>query len=161
MTWLRMEGGSASLMVIAALPLLSIILVAVLEVGALRMLAARARAAADLAAIVAVNDQDDAELARSGRLVLARDAVAVARAYLATNLGSLGSTLADDADTVAAGADIVAFADAPAIDPRTGERYDRPTVRIAATIPLRTPVLGALIGRPTTPVFVRATSSAR
>jgi len=161
MTWLRAEGGSASLMVIAALPLLSIVLAAVLEVGALRVLAARARAAADLAATVAVNDQDDAELARSGRLVLAADAVDVARAYLATNLGSLGPALAGDADDVAAGADIAVFADAPAVDPRTGERYDRPTVRIAATVPFRTPVLGALIGRPTTLVFVRAASAAR
>ncbi len=161
MTLLRDDRGSASLMVIAALPLLSIVLAAVIEVGSLRVLAARVRAAADLAVTVAVNDQDDAELARSGRLVLARDATDVARAYLATNLSALGASLAGDADVVAAGADVAVFAEAPAVDPRTGERYERPTVRIAATVPLRTPVFGALIGRTITPVFVRSASAAR
>ena len=49
-------------------PLLFVALAGVLQLGALRVAVARVRAAADLAALVAVNDQDDAELAKSGSL---------------------------------------------------------------------------------------------
>src|SRR6266545_4895440 len=46
----------------------------------------RAGAAADLATIVAVGDQDQTELAYSGRLRLTADAAEVARDYFARNL---------------------------------------------------------------------------
>ena len=60
---------------IVMLPLLLIVLSATFELGSVRVIAARARSAADLAALVAVNDQDDAELARTGRLVPVADDV--------------------------------------------------------------------------------------
>jgi hypothetical protein len=142
-------------------PLLLVALAGVLQLGALRVAAARVRAAADLATLVAVNDQDDAELARSGVLRLSADAADVAREYFAREL-ELSSPLLDRAaNEIAAAADVVAYPSAPAFDARTGARYDRPTVRIAADVPVRTPVFGALILRPVTTLHVIAVSSPR
>jgi len=142
-------------------PLLLVALAGVLQLGALRVAAARVRAAADLATLVAVNDQDDAELARSGALRLSADAIDVAREYFAREL-ELSSPLLDRAaDEIAAGADVAAYASAPAYDTLTGSRYDRPTVRIAADVPVRTPVFGALVLRPVTVLHVVAVSSPR
>src|SRR6266516_1606151 len=87
------DGGGArgaraltAITTVAMLPLLVIVLSTTLELGSLRVVAARVRSAADLAALVAVNDQDDGELARTGRLVPASDAADVARALFAANL---------------------------------------------------------------------------
>jgi hypothetical protein len=142
-------------------PLLLIALAGVLQLGALRVVAARVRAAADLATLVAVNDQDDAELARSGALRLSADAVDVAREYFARQLELSSSLLDSTADQIAAAADISAYPSAPAYDTRTGARYDRPTVRIAAHVPVRTPVFGALVLRPVTVIDVLSVSSPR
>ena len=137
-------------------PLLLVVLAGVLQLGALRVAAARVRAAADLATLVAVNDQDEAELARSGTLRLSPDAVDVAREY------DLSSALLDGAaDEIAGAADVAAYASAPAYDVRTGARYDRPTVRIAADVPVRTPVFGALVLRAVTTIHVLSVSSPR
>jgi hypothetical protein len=142
-------------------PLLLVALAGVLQLGALRVAAARVRAAADLATLVAVNDQDDVELARSGALRLSSDAVEVAREYFAREL-ELSSPLLDRAaHEIAAAADVAAYPSAPAYDTRTGARYDRPTVRIAADVPVRTPVFGALVLRPVTTLHVVAVSSPR
>ena len=156
MKLLHDDAGSVALTTIALLPLFLVVLAGVLQLGALRVSAARVRAAADLAALVAVNDQDDAELARTGTLRLAADAADVARDFFARNLD-----LSPSATDVARAADVAAFATAPSVDPRTGARYDRPAVRIAASVPLRTPVLGALVFQPVTTVSVLAVSSPR
>lgn len=161
MSAVRDEGGSAAITTVALLPLLLLVLAGVLQLGALRVSAARARAAADLATLVAVNDQDEAELARSGALRLAADAEEVAREYFARELELSAPLLAASAKDIAAAADIVAYPAAPAIDQRTGARYERPAVRIAADVPLRSPVFGALIFRPITTVRVLAVSSPR
>jgi Flp pilus assembly protein TadG len=142
-------------------PLLFVALAGVLQLGALRVAVARVRAAADLATLVAVNDQDDAELARSGSLRLAADAADVAREYFARELELSSSLLDRGADEIAAAADVAAYLSAPAYDARTGARYDRPTVRIAAQVPVRTPVFGALVLRPVTTVEVLSVSSPR
>jgi Flp pilus assembly protein TadG len=142
-------------------PLLLIALAGVLQLGALRVVAARVRAAADLATLVAVNDQDDAELARSGALRLSADAVDVAREYFARQLELSSSLLDSTAGQIAAAADVAAYPSAPAYDTRTGARYDRPTVRIAAHVPVRTPVFGALVLRPVTVIDVLSVSSPR
>src|SRR5207237_952130 len=71
---------------IVLLPLLVVVLTVTLELGSLRVAAGRVRSAADLAALVAVNDQDEAELARSGRLLPAVEAADVARAIFAAKL---------------------------------------------------------------------------
>jgi Flp pilus assembly protein TadG len=142
-------------------PLLLVALAGVMQLGTLRVAAARIRAAADLSALVAVNDQDDAELARSGTLRLSADAADVAREYFARELELSAAMLDRTAAEIAAAADIAAYASAPAYDARTGARYDRPTVRIAAEVPVRTPVFGALILRPVTMLHVTAVSSPR
>ncbi|HEV8536105.1 MAG TPA: hypothetical protein VGR87_10375 [Candidatus Limnocylindria bacterium] len=157
----RDDGGTAAVTTVVLLPLLCVVLAGVLQLGALRVAAARVRAAADLATLVAVNDQDAAELARSGVLRLAADARDVAREHFARQLGPSAPLLAAAADEIAAAADIAVFPSAPSIDARTGARYERPTVRIAADVPLRTPVFGALLFRPVTSVAVLAASSAR
>jgi hypothetical protein len=142
-------------------PLLLVALAGVLQLGALRVAAARVRAAADLATLVAVNDQDDAELARTGALRLSADAVDVARGYFARELELSASLLDGAADQIAADADVAAYPSAPAYDARTGARYNRPTVRIAADVPVRTPVFGALLLRSVTTIHVLSMSSPR
>lgn len=161
MSWTRDDRGSALVLTLLLAPILLVALAGVLQLGALRVVSARVRAAADLATLVAVNDQDDAELTRSGALRLAADAADVAREYFAREL-ELSSPLLDrGADEIAAAADVAAYPSAPANDARTGARYDRPTVRIAADVPVRTPVFGALIFRPVTVLHVTAVSSPR
>ena len=158
---LRDEGGSLALLVILLLPTILIVLTGVLELGVVRVVAERARIAADLATLTAVNDQDDAELARSGALRPAADAEAVAREHFALNLGPLGGSLAADPVSIAHDADVAVFATAGAVDPVTGHVYASSTVRLAADVPVRTPAFAALLARPVTVVHVVSASSAR
>ena len=155
------DRGSAMVLTLVLAPLLLVSLAGVLQLGALRVAAARVRAAADLATLVAVNDQDVAELATSGTLRLSTDAADVAREYFARELELSSSLLGDSAHEIASAADVAAYASAPAYDARTGTRYDRPTVRIAARVPVRTPVFGALALRPITTIDVLSVSSPR
>src|SRR4029077_4282848 len=147
MSWLRDDRGSVMVLTLVLAPLLLVALAGVLQLGTLRVTAARVRAAADLATLVAVNDQDDAGLARTGGLRLSPDAADVAREYFARELELSSSLLDGAADEIAAAADVAAYPSAPAYDTRTGARYDRPTVRISAHVPVRTPLFGALILR--------------
>ena len=157
----RDQAGSLALVTILLLPLLVLMTVGVLELGMARMVAERARVAADLAAVVAVNDQDPGELARTGSLRLSADAATVARAHLALNLEPLAGSLAQAPDAVAASADVAVFPSAGGVDPRSGARYEGPTVRIAFELPVRTPAFGVLLARPVTAVRILAASSAR
>lgn len=158
---IRDDRGSLALITLLLLPLLLVVTVGVLELGAVRLVAERARIAADLATLVAVNDQDPDELMRTGTLRPASDADAVARLHLALNLAPLAGSLAVTADDVAAAADVAVFTAPGAVDPRTGRRYDGPTVRLAADLPIRTPAFGALLARPVTVVALFSASSAR
>jgi len=155
------DGGTAAVSTLLMLPLLLIVLVGVLEMGALRAVAHRARAAADLATIVAVGDQDQAELARTGTLRLSDDAADTAREYFALNLSSTASALAVTAEAIAEAAEIASFPIAPMFDPRTGVRYDRPTVRLIASVPVRTPGFALLLLPAVTTLSVRSASSPR
>ena len=147
MSWLADDRGSA-VITIVLLPLLIVVVASTFELGSLRLVAARAQTAVDLAALVAVNDQDDNELRRSGRLRPAADAETVARAILAENLGSVRAALAAAPAEIAQRA-VVAVAENPA------------AVRIVAMVPVRTPFFGALISRPSIDLAIRATASAR
>jgi len=147
MSWLTDDGGSA-VVTIVLLPLLIVIVASTLELGSLRVIGARAQSAVDLAALVAVNDQDEAELRRSGRLRPAADAEAVARAVLAENLDPLRPALVTSPAEIA-GQAAVTVSEGPA------------TVRIVATVRIRTPFFGSLIARPWIELPVRATASAR
>lgn len=137
-----------ALLTIVLLPVMLVVLATTLELGALRIVAARAHSAADLAALVAVNDQDDAELAETGRLRPSSDAADVARAVFADNLRSIEGSLAAAPAAIAAGA-AVSIELVPA------------TVRISTTVPVRTPVFGALFFHPVTDVAIRTAGGAR
>ena len=155
------DGGTAALTTIVMLPLLLVVLVGVLELGTLRAVAYRAAAAADLATLVAVGDQDQIELALSGKLRLAADAADTARDFFARNLSATAPALAASATEIAASADIASFPTAPSFDPRTGTYYDRPTVRLIAFVPVKTPGFAALLLPAVTTVTIRSTSSPR
>jgi Flp pilus assembly protein TadG len=158
---MREDGGTAAVTTLVMLPLLLIVLVGMLELGALRAIAYRAGAAADLATIVAVGDQDQTELARAGTLRLAADAAETARDYFARNLSGTAHALAASPAEIAASADIASFATAPSFDPRTGARYDRPTVRLIASVPVRTPGFAMLLMPAVTTLTIRSASSPR
>jgi Flp pilus assembly protein TadG len=155
------DGGTAAVTTLVMLPLLLSVLVGVLELGALRAVAFRAGAAADLATIVAVSDQDQTELVRTGTLRLAADAADSAREYFARNLSATAPSLALSAAEIAASADIVSFPTAPSVDPRTGARYDRPTVRLIASVPVKTPGFALLFMPAVTTLTIRSASSPR
>ena len=155
------DRGSVTILVVVLLPLLLTFFVGVIQVGTVRVLAARVASAADLASLAAVADQDDDALAMRGELRLSPDAEAVARRYFGIALSEIAPHLGVTPDAAAAQADVAAFAVAPATDPLTGWRYDRPTVRIVANVPVRVPAFGALLLPPTTIVTVRAASAAR
>jgi Flp pilus assembly protein TadG len=155
------DGGSAAVTTLVMLPLLLIVLVGALELGALRAIAYRTTAAADLATIVAVGDQDQAELARTGILRLAPDAADVARDYFARNLAATAPALAASPYEIAASAKVASFPAAPSIDPLTGARYDRPTVRLSAAVPVRTPAFALLLMPAVTTLTIRSASSPR
>lgn len=155
---MRAEGGGASLLTILLLPLVVLVLAAVIDLGLLRLGAARARAAADLAVIVAVNDQDEVALGNRA-LRLAGDAEVVAREYFASNLAGIAPLLADSAASIASAADVAAFPHG-GVDPRDGARYDHPTVRIHAAVPLRSGALRSVLG-PTVVVYANAVAAAR
>ena len=139
------ERGSIAVTVALLLPLLLTTLVGVVQLGALRVIAAKIASAADLATLAATDDQDQNALVRTGTLRLAPDAVAVARTYFALNLASVAPLLPTTPESVAAQAQISAFAEVPAVDPLTGWRYEHPTVRIAVDVPVRTPVFGVVL----------------
>jgi Flp pilus assembly protein TadG len=160
MTFHRDEGGSLAVLTVVLLPTVLVVALGVLELGIVRVVGERARIAADLATVTAVNDQDEAELAQSGSLRSASDADTVARAQLAANLEPLAASLAATPEAIAAAAD-VAVVRRGDVDPRTGRAYPGPAVRLTADLPVRTPFFAALLARPVTVVTLFSASSAR
>lgn len=156
----RGDRGSVAVTVAVLLPLLLTTVSGVVQLGAVRILAARLASAADLATLAATDDQDDPQLIASGRLRLTQDAATVARKYFALNLSAIGAHLATTPEDAAAQADVAVFDVVPALDPLTGWRYDRPTVRLVAAVPVRTVSFGLLLPAVTT-VTVRSASSSR
>lgn len=155
------DRGALALLTVLLLPLVLVVLAGVLELGAVRVVAERARIAADLATVTAVNDQDEGELARTGSLRPASDAEEVARDQFALNIAPLSGSLAATPEAIAAAADVAVFARAGEMDPRTGRSYRGPTVRLAVDLPIRTPIFAALLARPITVIQLLSASSAR
>ncbi len=155
------EGGSAAVFVVVMLPLLITVIAGIVQLGALRVIAARVSSAADLATLAAVDDQDETELLRTGTLRLPADAADTARRFFALDLDQIAAYLDRTPAAIAAQADVAAFATGPAFDTATGMTYDRPTVRLAAAVPVRTPAFGALLLPAVTVVNVRSASSPR
>lgn len=157
----RDDGGSVAALVIVMLPLLVVVFAGVLQLGALRVLAARVASAADLATLAAVDDQDETALVRDGTLRLAQDATETTRRFFALELEQIAAHLDRSPGAIAAEADVAAFATGPAFDALTAMRYDRPTVRLDAAVGVRTPAFGALLLPVVTTVHVRSVSSPR
>jgi hypothetical protein len=157
----RADGGSLSVLTVVLMPLVLTTLVGALELGFVRVVAERSRIAADLATLTAVNDQDDTELARSGRLIVPADAVTTARQHLALDLEPLSAALAASPAEVADAADVTLFSSGNEVDPRTGRPYGAPTVRLAVDLPIRTPAFAVLLARPVTVIRILSASSAR
>jgi hypothetical protein len=65
------------------------------------------------------------------------------------------------ADAIAASADVASFPTAPSLDPRTGATYDRPTVRLIAAVPVRTPGFAVFFMPAVTTLTIRSVSSPR
>ncbi|MBM4433999.1 MAG: hypothetical protein FJ028_02610 [Chloroflexi bacterium] len=128
------------------LPLILVVLTGVLELGAARVVAERARIAADLAALTAANDQDETVLRSTGALRVPGDAGRVAREHLALDLAPLAGALAADPSSIAAAAEVTVA--------------DR-AVRLRADLPVRTPLLGALLGRPVTVIELLSVGAPR
>lgn len=154
----RAEDGATTLLVALLLPVVLLTLLGVVELGRVRVIAERARIAADLATVTAANDQDGAELARSGSLRPAADAERMAREQLAANLAPLEASLARTAEAVSAAAEVSVLDGAGRIGQRS---YAGATVRIAADLPVRTPIFGFLLARPVTVVRLVAAATAR
>lgn len=157
---IRGENASVALTVAVLLPLLLTIVGGVIQLGAVRVISARVASAADLATLAATDDQDEAHLIRTGALRLPVDAASTARSYFAANLETIASQLASPPLDIAAQADVAVFDVIPATDPLTGWRYERPTVRLAATVPVRTFTFGVLLPA-VIEVAVRTASSPR
>ncbi|MBI2325537.1 MAG: hypothetical protein HYU87_11340 [Chloroflexi bacterium] len=155
------ESGAIALLTVLLLPLILVVLLGVLELGAVRIVAERGRIAADLATVTAVNDQDEGELARTGSLRPSADADRVARHHFALNLVPLSRSLAATPEAIAAAADVAVYGQSGAIDERTGRTYSGPTVRLAAELPVSTPFFAALLARPITVIQLLSASSAR
>jgi Flp pilus assembly protein TadG len=161
MRFLRDDAGSLAVLTVLLLPTILIVTVGVVDLGRVRLIAERARIAADLATVTAVNDQDEAELARSGRLRPSSDADRVARDHFALNLRPIAEPLASTPEAISAAADVAVFAAPGAVDPLTGRTYAGPTVRLAAALPIDTPFFAALLARPITVVQILSASTAR
>lgn len=132
--------------VVVLLPLIIVVLTGVLDLGAARVVAERARIAADLATLTAANDQDETVLRSTGTLRVSADAERVAREHLALDLAPLAGSLAADPASIATAAEIT-----------VGER----TVRLRADLPVRTPLLGAFLGRPVTVIELLSVGAPR
>ena len=155
------EAGTLALVTVLLLPLVLVVLAGVLELGVIRVIAERARIAADLATVTAVNDQDEGELARTGALRPSADAERIAREHFAVNIEPLSASLAATPAAIAAAADVAVFERSGQVDERYGRAYSGPTVRLAADLPIQTPIFAALLARPITVVHLLSASSAR
>lgn len=155
------DGGSLAVLTVILLPIVLVVFLGLLELGVVRVVVERARIAADLATVTAVNDQDAAELARTGRLRPAADAERVAREHFALNIAPLAGSLAVTPEAIAAASEVAVLPRGDAIDPRTGRAYAGPAVRLAADLPVRTPIFAALLGRPVVVARILSVSAAR
>lgn len=152
------ERGQVALYAALLFPLLVLVLALVLTVGTLEAQRARLRAQLDMAALTATQALDFAALARGEPPKLVADeAEALAREYLARNLAATG---VGSATGVAAAAEVAVVASG-AIDPITGRIADAPTVSIRASVPTQLPLL-SLVGFPTSvAVIVSGSAAAR
>lgn len=154
----RQPRGQVALYAVLLFPVLMLVLALVLTVGTLEAQRAKLRAQLDMAALTATQALDFAALAagQPPRL-LADQAEALAREYLARNLAAVG--VASTA-SVAAEAQ-VAVVGAGEVDPIRGVVVEAPTVSITASLPTRLSLLTLIGLDPNVSVTVTGSAAAR
>lgn len=154
----RGHGGpraQVALYAVLLFPVLMLVLALVLTVGELEAQRARLRAQLDMAALTATQALDFAALAAGEPPSLVADeAEALAREYLARNLAAAGLP---SAASVAANAQVAVISSGE-VDPIRGVVVEAPTVSIRASAPTQLPML-TLIGLQST-VMMTVTGSA-
>ena len=150
--------GQVALYAVLLFPVLMLVLALVLTVGTLEAQRARLRAQLDTAALTATQALDFAALAAGEppRLV-AGEAEALAREYLARNLAAVGVPEAASVSTNAQVA-VVAVGE---VDPIRGTVTEAPTVSIRASVPTQLPMLTLIGLNPIVSVTVTGSAAAR
>jgi hypothetical protein len=152
------ERGQVALYAVLLFPVLMLVLALVLTVGTLEAARSRLRAQLDMAALTATQALDFPALAAGEPpSLVAEEAEALAREYLARNLAAVGVT---SAASVAANAQVAVVSNGE-VDPIRGVIVEAPTVSIRASVPTELSLL-TLIGLQTTvSVTVAGSAAAR
>ena len=150
--------GQVALYAVLLFPALMLVLALVLTVGELEAQRARLRAQLDMAALTATQALDFSALAAGKPPALVADeAEALAREYLARNLAAAG---VPSAGSVAASAQ-VAIVGLGQVDPVRSVVVEAHTVSIRASVPTRLPMLTLIGLQPTVMVTVTGSAGAR
>jgi uncharacterized membrane protein len=138
------QQGQSTLYAILLMPLLLMVLSLVADVGSLQVERVRLRWADDMALVDAVTEVDAAHYAATGEVRLDAAAETVYRRYLLPNLEAMRGVMADGAtpESVASAAEVAIVNSAPAINPYSGHRLDRPAVCARIRVPFKTSLLG-------------------
>ncbi len=152
------ERGQVALYAVLLFPVLMLVLALVLTVGTLEAARSRLRAQLDMAALTATQALDFPALAAGEPpSLVAEEAEALAREYLARNLAAVGVT---SAASVAANAQVAVVSNGE-VDPIRGVIVEAPTVSIRASVPTELSLL-TLIGLQTAvSVTVAGSAAAR
>jgi Flp pilus assembly protein TadG len=150
--------GQVALYAVLLFPVLMLVLALVLTVGTLEAQRARLRAQLDMAALTATQALDFAALAAGEPpSLVAEEAEALAREYLARNLAAVG---VPSAASVAANAQVTVVTIGE-VDPITGTVTEAPTVSIRASVPTHLPMLTLIGLDPVVSVTVTGSAAAR
>jgi len=154
----RHERGQVALYAVLLFPVLMLVLALVLTVGTLEAQRARLRAQLDMAALTATQALDLAALAEGAPPSLVADeAEALAREYLARNLAAVGVASASSVSLNAQ----VAVVPVGEVDPIRGTIPEAPTVSIRASVPTQLPMLTLIGLDPLVSVTVTGSAAAR
>jgi Flp pilus assembly protein TadG len=154
----RHPRGQVALYAVLLFPVLTLVLALVLTVGTLEAQRARLRAQLDMAALTATQALDFAALAAGEPpSLVAEEAEALAREYLARNLAAVGVR---SAASVSANAQ-VAVVTIGEVDPVRGTVTEAPTVSIRASVPTQLPMLTLIGLNPMVTVTVTGSAAAR
>ena len=155
------ERGQVAVYAVLLFPLLMLVLSLVLAVGSLEDLRTRIGAELDTAALTATQALDVQGLAagQPPRLV-AQQADALAREYVARNLAASSDLVAESPTAIAASAQVV-VTNVPGVDPLTGIAVTAPTVSIRVQVPARVPLLSLAGIRSVVTLTVTGSAAAR
>ncbi|MHB8572411.1 MAG: TadE/TadG family type IV pilus assembly protein [Candidatus Dormibacteria bacterium] len=158
----RQRGQSMLYTVILVPAVLILIAGMVIDIGGLQVQRSRLHWAVDLAALDASTEIDAPFYASTGRIRLDPAAAPAAfRVFLAENLATLPSSVAESPEQLAQAAEVAITDDVPASDPITGQTDEAPTISVRLPVPVTTGLLH-LAGLPDTEsLTVTASAEAR